>query len=248
MAGWFQGVARTEIQSRPFLEVTNRELSVFLWQYPGFMRYFAKNKSSYLPGFQYANKQTLDLKSTEDYVIAPPEILFLYHTWKRLISSYTFNLPITPAEFSEFLNKVEEWQPKYWPGASKEYIKLIDDRSYEKVEDLQFLTEAVCPTIVRQAFLGWKNYYKEGDAINAVSPTYSQIEKFLKLYPNYARNFWRNIQEVDGKEVAGEHYLESTIGEIKKSKDDIFPKEQLAPFLKVALYNAEQSLKVQTKE
>ena len=35
---WFGGYLQKEKKQDPFLEVTNREFSVFLWQFPNFMR------------------------------------------------------------------------------------------------------------------------------------------------------------------------------------------------------------------
>lgn len=238
-AGWFQGLLKQEVKSSPFLEVTNRQFSAFLWQYPIFMRANAKNKTGYLPGFQYVEKQTLYLDKTEEVVNAPPEILFVYHTWSRLISSEYIARPISPTEFVEFLNQVPEWSPNNWKEAPEGYVKLIVTKGYEDIKDLQTLPETTLPIIVRQSFIGWKNYFKEGPAINQLMPTFKQVEDFLEKHPHYARNYWRNITEVLGYEVAGSKYLIGLLGVVKP--DESVPVEQLAPFLKVALYNAQQA-------
>jgi hypothetical protein len=242
-ASGLQNLVKKEVQASPLLEVTNRQFSLFLWQFPSFMRYFAKEKNSYLPGFQYVDKQTMNLSTTEDFVAAPPEILFLYHTWHRLLVNESITRPISPLEFVEFLNQVEEWQPKNWRRAPKSYTQLINSKSYGQVEDLQTLSEEVLPFAVRQAFLGWKNFYKEGDAINQQTYTYGQVLDFLKQYPHYARSFWRNIEQVENRTVAGNNYLQSLFSPTTVIPDDPFPNEQLAPFLKVALFNAQQAQK-----
>lgn len=234
---WFQGLSTQEIKSKPFLEVTNRDISLFLWQFPEFMRSHAKQKTGYLPGFQYVEKETMELAKTEEFASAPPAILFLYHTWNRLLASDFIDRPVPNAEFVEFLEVAQEWSPQYWKKAPADYVQLIDSGSYRTIENLQ----KVLPLDVRRAFQGWKNYFKEGPAINEMAPTYSQVTEFLKKHPSYARNYWRNIQEVEGREVAGEHYLFNLKAAV--NDDDKIPKEQLAPFLKVALYNSEQASK-----
>ena len=240
--GWFQKVAVEEIKSKPFLEVTNRQFSVFLWQFPAFMRSYAKQKASYLPGFQHGESVTLDVSAAENFVSAPPELLFLYHTWDRLISSVYIDRPISPSEFIEFLNQVPEWQPLYWKDAPEEYKTLISSNKYTEIKDLQTLPESALPHIVRQVFEGWKNYFKEGPAINEMTVNFKQLKDFLDRNPLYARNYWKNIQFIEDKEVAGSQYLESLLTK-KYEPDEKFPSDQLAPFLRVALFNTEQAQK-----
>lgn len=234
--GWYQNDRQSFIQSKPFLEVTNRDFSLFLWQFPDFMRSHAKQKTGYLPGFQYVNKETLDLSHADDFVIAPPEYLFIYHTWNRLLANDSIERPISAAEFQEFLEAVEEWQPKHWKQAPAPYAELIDSGRYRTISDLQSLSVDILPKVVRQAFQGWKNYFKEGPAINQITPTFTQVQEFLKAHPNYARNYWRNIQEINEKEVAGPHYLEA-LNRSVVNPEEKFPTDQLAPFLKVSLFN-----------
>src|SRR6188474_2361637 len=50
-ASWYQGLIDKEKKHDPFLEVTNREFSVFLWQFPSFLKTNLPKKSGYLPGF-----------------------------------------------------------------------------------------------------------------------------------------------------------------------------------------------------
>src|SRR5262249_24912101 len=53
---WYQNSIFNKIKVSPFLQVTNRQMSLFLWQNPEYMRINAPNKAVYLPGFQYVNK------------------------------------------------------------------------------------------------------------------------------------------------------------------------------------------------
>jgi hypothetical protein len=236
--GWYQGVVQQEKKTEPFLDVTNRDFSVFLWQFPSFIRSNVSKKTGYLPGFQ-TTKETLNLNEADHLVSAPPDLLFLYHTWSRLVASDSAKRSIDPKEFSEFLEQVEEWQPKYWKKAPTDYVELINSRSYEQTKNLQMLSESQLPKIVRQAFQGWKNYYKEGEKINALAPTIAQVQTFVEANPHYQRNFWRNINEVAGQKIAGINYL-YLLTQTAFNPEEPFPANQLAPFLKVAMYNAEQ--------
>lgn len=239
--GSFQGLIKQEVEARPFLDVTNRQFSVFLWQYPVFMRAYAKNKTGYLPGFQYVEKHTLYLDKADEVVNAPPEIIFLYHTWLRLLGTDYISRPINPSEFEEFLAQVPEWNSENWKQAPEGYIQLVQSQNYKEVQDLQSLPETSFPLVVKQSFLGWKNYFKEGAAINAVTVTFKEVQEFLKQHPYYARNYWKNIPEILGYEVAGSKYLEGFLSK-NLNLDEIVPSEQLAPFLKISLYNAQQAV------
>ena len=136
--------------------------------------------------------------------------------------------------------QLPEWNPVHWSNAPQQYIDLIDSKSYSKEKDLQTLSLSVLPLIVRQAFIGWKNYFIEGPEINRLSPTYGQVKDFLDKHIHYARNYWRNISEVYNQKVAGLSYLSGFV-EGNFIPDSNIPSEQLAPFLKIALFNAEQS-------
>lgn len=228
-AGTYQANQTLSDQFRhnPFLQVTNRQFSLFLWQHPQYMRVHAKNKIGYLTGFQYLHKINMELKFSEEPVVIPPDTLFLYHTWKRLLKSYLPIRAISHLEFKEFLNALEEWQPKNWPMAPKEYVKLIEGLEYFKNTHL----ESELPFDVKQAFYGWKNYFKEGEVINAFNPTFWEMETFLKAYPNYARNFWQNIV----RESHPNYLLSFSRGGYDKTAN--IPQNEIAPFLRVAIYN-----------
>jgi cellobiose-specific phosphotransferase system component IIB len=224
-------IQQEQLQTSPFLQVTNRDFSLFLWQYPHFMRVHAKNKIGYLTGFQYLHKVNLELEYSEDYVVVPPQVLFSYHTWKRLLSSYIISRPISQIEFKEFLNLVPEWQPFNWVQSPENYKNLVEAIETSNFGNLDQLSYEVLPSAIRQAFYGWKNFYKEGDLINVFNPTQNEMEIFLKKFPNYNRNFWQNI-EVD--------YLKSFTSTNYKSKEAI-PQTQIPAFLKVAIYNYVQA-------
>lgn len=207
--GWLSQEVRADYKHNPFLQVSNRHLSLFLWQFPEKMRINAAQKSTYLPAFQYEEKVSLFPDQADDWASAPPELLFLYHTWKRQIGAIWFPRPILKQEFIEFINYAEEWKPEFWPEAPSSYVAF-----YQKLPSApadQNVAEQL-PLPVKQAFQGWKNFFKEGEAINRLKVDPTELEGFLKKYPSYARNYWQNLYS----------------GYITKS----YP-----PFLKTALYN-----------
>ncbi len=229
---WVSSLWSKKIAASPFLQVTNRQFSVFLWQFPEHMRVNASSKSGYLPGFQYQDKISAFPSEADQYAVAPPEIIFLYHTWKRQIGDQYIAGEIPKGEFLQFLEYDEEWLPKYWPQAPKRYIELIEELPKNgELGDLNILPESTLPREVKQAFQGWKNYFKEGVAINQYRPTYQDVQLFVKKYPNYTRNFWRNIVE----KTTPQYLSLLSTGDFQIG--DEVPLEELAPFLRVALYN-----------
>ncbi len=238
-SGWYEGFLQKEKSHDPFLEVTNREFSVFLWQFPSFMRVNASKKSGYLPGF-LATGENFNPRTGEEFVSAPPDLIFLYHTWHRLLAPEFIARPISPKEFEDFLEQLPEWKPMNWSNAPEAYVQLINTKDYTKTENLQTLLPTTLPLIVRQAYQGWKNYFIEGAQINDLQPTFAQVKTFLEDHSHYAYNYWRNIQEINGQQVAGKDYLYAFVNSTF-IPDAHVPKEELAPFLKVALYNAEQA-------
>lgn len=236
---WYSNFIQKEKKHEPFLEVTNRQFSAFLWQFPSYMRVNIRSKGSYLPGF-LSTRENFESVTAEEFVSASPDLLFLYHTWKRLLVPDNIIRPIDGKEFAEFLDYLPEWQPKNWPQAPKGYVKLVETLNDATKDNLQNLPESDLPMLVKQAFQGWKNYFKEGPQINAWEPSFQQVKDFLKQHPTYARNYWRNINQVAGLQVGGPQYLRSFL-EGNESLDAKVPNQQLAPFLKVALFNAEQA-------
>lgn len=239
-ATWYNEKLGSVLKVSPFLQVTNRELSLFLWENPEFMRINAKQKSGYLPAFKYLDKVTIDLAQVDEYAAAPPELLFRYHTWNRLVSKEFTPRPIPKKDFQDFLSYAEEWQPQYWPGAPKGYTAMVAGLPSSSIDDLSTLSQEALPMAVRMAFQGWQNYFKDGEAINTFKPTYVQVRQFLSGHPHYARNYWRNIVE---------EHTPSYLKGIKAGKDEsIVPNEELSSFLKVSLYNYLAAQKMATPE
>ncbi len=238
--GWYKGFILKEEKSEPFLEVTNREFSLFLWQFPNFMRVNTRGGMGYLSGF-YVDRENFNPAKAEEFVSAPPELIFLYHTWSRLLRPESITRPISPEEFQTFLEKIPEWEPENWKKAPVDYVQLVNSKHYLEIKDLQTLPLPTLPLDVRLAFQGWKNYFYEGSEINQINPTFSEVEKFLVEYPHYSRNYWRNIEYVHGHKVAGPEYLKTLLNKGSIVPEEKFPAEELAPFLKMALFNAEQT-------
>jgi hypothetical protein len=235
---WYAKKMNFQYAENPFLQVKNRDFSLFLWQFPEHMRANTKNKAGYLPAFQLTERIGMDPTMAEEYVVAPPDVIFLYHAWQRLLSGEFIPRPIPIAEFKEFITTMEEWDPKYWTTAPEGYVKLIANLSTQKTEDLSTLPQSELPQSVRIAFQGWKNYMKEGEAINRIKPTNVEMADFIAHYPHYARNYWRNILLITYPK-----YL------ISLSKDDDkktpLPQDEIAPFLRAAFYNYSQAQKNQ---
>ncbi len=224
-------------EAKPFLQVTNRDFSLFLWQNPEFMRINSKNKSAYLPGFEYLDKVNMVPKTADQYVVAPPEVLFRYHTWSRLLKGEYVARPIPTDEFVEFLEYEEAWQPEYWPKAPGAYKELVQGLKPTSHDDLQAQPLSVLPLDVRMAFQGWKNFRFEGQQINDVKPTYKAMVAFLRAHPHYQRSYWRNIVDTDRL-----HYLVGLTNG-KANSDEVIPADQLTPFLKVGFFNAQSAMK-----
>lgn len=231
LGNWYAGKVNLVVNNSPFLQVTNRDLSLFLWQNPEFMRINVREKANYLPAFQYLDKVTINVAYADQYAVAPPELLFRYHTWDRLVRQEFTERPIPIKDFRDFLSYVEEWQPDYWPGASAGYVDFIKNLPNSKVTDLSTLSREVLPLSVRMAFQGWQNYFKEGEAIDKIEITQKQLEEFLAGHPHYARNYWQNIVK-----DSVPNYLKGTVSG-ESAGDAIVPADELTPFLKVAVYN-----------
>lgn len=229
-ASWFSEKKQEVVADSPFLQVTNRNFSLFLWQNPEYMRANVSSKTGYLPGFQYEKKISIEPGKAEEFVSAPPEVIFLYHVWKRLVGNEFSKRIISVGEFRDFLAYCPEWLPENWPKAPLSYKETLKTLSKEDNAS----TLVGIPKDVQRAFIGWKNYFIEGSRINAVRPTYKQMTQFLNSFPNYARNFWKNIV-AKGKP----DYLKSLASEKFDPQAEI-PENELVSFLKVAFYNYQQ--------
>ena len=213
---WYSRVLTKEIQTSPFLQVTNRDFSLFLWQNPEFMRIHLSDKASYLPAFNYVETLSMNAEMADHHVVAPPEILFKYHTWHRLLSDEVPTQTVLKMDFPKFLEFAQEWSPTYWKEAPLEYVALIQNLSENTNSTLSL------PLEVSQAYTGWKNFFFEGNAINSFQPTYELYAKLIVKYPHYARNYWQNL-----------------IPEYMQSPEEgiIIPRQDLPSFLKSTLYN-----------
>ncbi len=229
---WQQKKLQENIANDSFLKVTNRDLSLFLWQFPSFMRLHNKSKVAYLEGF-HPNFAGMRPHAPESYATVPPDLLWLYHNWKQLLAPIFIPRKINAIEFEKFLQALPEWLPEAWPNAPVEYKVLVNTQAFQKTSDLQNLSYIDLPLAVRQAFVGWKNFKLEGNAINQYHPSPSQINVFLQKFPQYQRHLWRNIEQIDGHQIAEHTYL-SNAALLEKSI-------KLPVFLKVALYNDYQS-------
>lgn len=237
VGNWYNNKVNLLFRESPFLRVTNRDLSLFLWQNPEYMRINAKEKSAYLPAFNYIDKVTVDVAFADQYAAAPPDLLFLYHTWDRLIKEEFTDRPIPAAEFRDFLGYAEEWQPHYWPDAPEGYVNLVAKLPTSAPADLSLLSKNELPLDVRIAFQGWLNFFKDGEAINTMKVTEGDIGQFLASHPHYARNYWRNIVQENTPD-----YLKGLTALSKGS--GAVPKDRLASFLRVALFNYLAAMKV----
>lgn len=216
---WIQNEWKKEVGSTSFTRVTNREISIFLWHNPEFMRAHVGQKNGYLPAFQYISKVSVEPLLADDWVAAPPRILFLYHTWKRQIGELWIPRPILPAEFREFLYYAEEWQPEFWKAAPVSYVKFV-----ENLDSFSGDIANKLPIEVKLAFQGWNNYMKEGKFIRALTVLGGELNRFLERYPHFRRSYWKNI--------VGDDYLRHTWG-----KEEVVPEMEMAGFLKSSLYN-----------
>lgn len=231
---YFQGYLQQVKEERPFLGVTNRQISLFLWYNPELMRVNVRSKSGYLPGFQYMEGSVaIEPGDSEQIVQVSPEVLFRYHTWSRLVRNELPARAISEAEFVQFLDYAPEWRPKNWPAAPKAYHDLIPTLTVGGTNELTKLPEGTMPSEVRLAFTGWKNFTKEREAIQALRVTYGQVQDLIAVAPHYARNYWQNIIDSDlGTYVKGVE---------KADAKEVVPDKDVPEFLRIAIYNLEQA-------
>ncbi|MFA6916914.1 MAG: hypothetical protein WC222_10995 [Parachlamydiales bacterium] len=230
-ANWFQQERTESIEKSPFLQVTNRQMSLFLWQFSEYMRPNVPVKEGYMPGFNYTEgKVSIIPGEAENIVAAPPEVIFLYHTWARLLKPETIVRTVTLDTFKEFLQVLPEWQPENWKDAPQSYKDLVANLDTIKADQFAAKSRSL-PLEVEIALIGWLNYFKEGGQIDSTVPTYEEMEDFLERHPNYNRNFWRNI-------VYKTHpdYLIKIANGKFDPKAKVNPRE-IAGFLRVAFYN-----------
>src|SRR6516162_7765055 len=57
---WFWEKREQMREANPFAQVTNRDFSLFLWQFPEYMRANVSMKVGYLDGFEYGDKISIE--------------------------------------------------------------------------------------------------------------------------------------------------------------------------------------------
>ena len=162
---WQASFMEQQYAVRPFLQVSNRNFSIFLWQHPELMRVTVQKKSDYLPGFRAYGRPGIKDDKADDYVIVPPERLHHYHLWNRLIGNQLWSSDLSGERFKQFLVENKEWSSVEWQHSKK----------------------------IQQAFSGWTNYFFEGGQINEIRPTYGEMRRFVEEHPSYSRSYWRNL-------------------------------------------------------
>lgn len=190
--GSFLEKREQELKQAPFFAVTNREFSLFLWQFPSYMRKSVKRKTGYLTGFKEA-EENFEIEMASQNVVAPPELLLLYHVWKRLLSESQLPSEIKKEEFLEFLSVLPEWHPERYKLVAGSYSELLRSPLFFSTDNLVDLPVGMLPLDVQRAFLGWKLYYKMGKEINNISPSKEEIERFLQKRPAYQYSLWKNF-------------------------------------------------------
>ncbi|MBA3958434.1 MAG: hypothetical protein H0X51_08615 [Parachlamydiaceae bacterium] len=228
---WYVTTVEKHTASSPFYQVTNREFSLFFWDNPQYMRAHVSSKTGYFPAFQYPSRVTVEPELADEYVEGPPEIIFLYHVWNRLVAHEFFPKTISVTDFRAFLKEAEEWQPQFWKAAPVGYVELYKDLGQKNGEDnLAVESVEVLPNVVRQAFQGWQNYFKQGKEINQVKPTHEQMQAFLIAHPHYGRSFWRNI--------VMDKYPNYLLMEEGNTSTQM-PEKEVSPLLRVAFFRSE---------
>lgn len=212
MQNWQGSYVEEYREQSALLRVTNRDFASFLWQNPEWMRNNVRKRTGYLPGFDSSDRIGIKQGMAEELVVAPPEILYRYHVWKRLLGGIYFERPITRADFSAFVEDQPEWLPQAWPDAPASYAELVQEG------DGSMNIAGKLPLAARIAFQGWRNFFQEGESINRVQPAAEELDLFLSDYPVYRRSLWKNIFAEEGI-----HYLATP--------------SDLAPFLRTAIYN-----------
>ena len=237
---WEDRLNQKKLMEAPFSQVTNRQFSLFLWQNPEFMRANRRSKLGYLPEFSEGNDTRVIPTLADDYVIAPPLVIFRYHVWERLIGRSLASRPIRADEFLTFLEKNPEWMPAFWKIAPPEYQSFVEGLLTPETEDIQGYSLLAFPYEARLAFQGWKNYIYEWSEIENLSVEGKELALFLETNPSYNRSFWRNILI-----ETLPNYLDSFLFGARLENgnpDELISEKELSNFLKAALYNNRKAL------
>lgn len=183
---WNAAILSQKQKESPFLQVTHRDFSVFLWQHPQFLRSQRGLRPGEWPQVHLPQEIPLSPEEASLYVDAPEEVLFRYHTWDRLLSEASIGLrSIEPEAFAQFLQENPAWQPKHWPEAPEGYgdvVKLAND------------LEGMLPLEVKLAFQGWKNTTQDWEQIEQMQVSDDALARFLQEHSAYKTSLWQNIE------------------------------------------------------
>ncbi|MCH9626285.1 MAG: hypothetical protein S4CHLAM123_14810 [Chlamydiales bacterium] len=213
---WQKNIEKERLKKEPFYQVTNRDFSLFLWDFPEYMRSNHDLSEAYLPHFHTRDQIHVIPELADEYVSAPPSILYLYQTWNRLLGERISSQPISERGYALFLQENPEWLPEYWKMAPEGYKKLVSRLNKLGNQDLQSLSDEVLPLKARRAYQGWLNFARDWEKIHLFMPKKEEVEAFIESNPHYARNYWCNLLP---------HYLEP------------FNSAEIPYFLKRALYS-----------
>lgn len=234
---WVETEKEKKISHAPFYEVTNRSFSLFLWENPQFMRANVSTKQAYLPGFRYLGSVTGEPEQADQWVQAPPDLLFYYHTWDRLVGKEFSLRSFLGVTFLSFLQGDPMWQPCCWKDAPENYKAIVEeiDKKYAGTVPEQVVRQLPLPLL--QAFQGWNNFMNEGLLIDDFEPTYADLEKFLTKNPHFERSLWKNLLlKTSPKYLWTYTYL-------PYNKEDVVPREEMSSFLLSAIFNFVQAEK-----
>lgn len=236
---WEKHIVAETRKKQPFMQVTNRQFSLFLYQNPDFMRAHRVHRFGYLPDFSSEEDVKVISGLADAHVSVPPDVLFRYHVWNRLLGKSLALRPIIASEFWEFLQQNSEWLPENWPGNTADYSVLVAGLLKHGEADLSALSLEELPFEVKLAFQGWKNYFKEWEEIKEVRPRRVELAQFVQKHPHYGRSYWRNILP--------DYLRDMVFRENSPSDKSLVGEEQLTDFLRIALYNFAKADETSTK-
>lgn len=197
--------------------VTNRQFALFLGQFPEFT--------------PKGNPQRiLEASHAQESVSASDEQLFYYHTWQRQIGQDEPLRPIPATLLRQFLLAFPQWKQVNDSSSYTQYLKqLLENQD----STTAIVDKAIIPFELQLAVQNWRNKTQEAEQIASAQYTHEQVAKFLQRYPHFARNYWQNVLKAQYP-----HYLLSFSPEAPKAPNsNVVAEEELAPFLRQALYN-----------
>lgn len=177
-------------EESPFAAVTQRQFSLFTAQFPEFGS--SSNKTALFSSSLYG-KDKINPSKLEERIEASAELLFLYHTWNRLIAAQQPIRAISSSQFLEFLQSQPQWQPSLWKEAPQNYVLLVNSLMGKKEVANSFLKREELPLMAVLAFQNWLNFGVEQQEIKEMHISDAQEALFLKAYPQYSRSYWQNI-------------------------------------------------------